>query len=94
MDGTGTLVLDAQNTFTGGITINSGTVELATQGAAGTGRITFDPGRWNSRRLGADSKIDNFGPNDHIVIADFEPPPLKATEVAYQTGPGNWSAPG
>ena len=50
MDGTGTLVLDANNTFTGGITIDSGTVELATAGAGGTGPITFDPrGRWNSR---------------------------------------------
>ena len=38
MDGTGTLVLDADNTFTGGITIDSGTVELAALDASGSGR--------------------------------------------------------
>jgi len=44
MNGTGTLVLSAHNTFTHGITINSGTVELTTTGAGGTGTITFATG--------------------------------------------------
>ena len=38
----GTVDLDATNTFTGGITIKGGTLELSAPGAAGTGQITFD----------------------------------------------------
>jgi hypothetical protein len=34
--------LPTENTFTGGVTIKSGTLALATLGAAGTGAITFD----------------------------------------------------
>ena len=50
LDGSGTLYLDAQNTFTGGVTIQSGTLELGTNfaaggagvgGAANAGAITF-----------------------------------------------------
>ena len=41
VDGAGTLVLDATNTFTGGITVEQGTLELAAAGAAGSGPITF-----------------------------------------------------
>ena len=39
--GAGTLVLSAANTFTGGLTIDSGAVELAGVGAAGSGTITL-----------------------------------------------------
>jgi len=41
LDGAGTLDLDAQNTFTGGVTVDSGTLELAAAGAAGSGPITL-----------------------------------------------------
>jgi hypothetical protein len=44
MNGEGTLMLSAANTFTGGISINSGTVELAALGAAGSGGINFGAG--------------------------------------------------
>ncbi len=72
MDGTGTLVLDANNTFTGGITIDSGTVELAAQGAAGTGPITFDPGTLEfTPDTAPTQEIDGFGAGDQIVIDDF-----------------------
>ena len=37
VNGPGTVVLDATNTFTGGITVNQGTIELAAAGAAGSG---------------------------------------------------------
>ena len=41
VNGLGTVVLGATNTFTGGITVNQGTIELAAAGAAGSGAITF-----------------------------------------------------
>jgi autotransporter-associated beta strand protein len=41
MDGPGVLDLSATNTFTGGVTLEAGTLELAAAGAAGTGAITF-----------------------------------------------------
>ena len=39
--GLGTLVLAATNTFTGGVTVDGGTLELAAAGASGTGVITL-----------------------------------------------------
>ncbi len=41
LGGSGTVVLDAVNHFTGGISLHSGTLELGVQGAAGSGAITF-----------------------------------------------------
>jgi autotransporter-associated beta strand protein len=41
LDGLGTLDLAAANTFTGGVTIDAGTLELAKSTAAGSGKITF-----------------------------------------------------
>ena len=41
VDGAGTAVLDATNTFTGGVTLEQGTLELAAAGAAGSGPITL-----------------------------------------------------
>jgi len=39
--GQGTVALDAASTYTGGTTLESGTLELAAPGAAGSGAITF-----------------------------------------------------
>jgi hypothetical protein len=44
VDGAGTVDLDAANTFTGGITLQAGTLVLGTAGAAGSGAITFGSG--------------------------------------------------
>ena len=41
LDGLGTLDLDAANTFTGGVTIDAGVLELANASAAGSGGIDF-----------------------------------------------------
>ncbi|WP_284947090.1 Hint domain-containing protein [Acidisoma cladoniae] len=42
VDGTGTVsIAAAANTFTGGITLTSGTLDLAASGAAGSGKIAF-----------------------------------------------------
>ncbi|MBV9860420.1 MAG: Hint domain-containing protein, partial [Alphaproteobacteria bacterium] len=42
LTGGGTLKLDQQNSFTGGTTIDNGTLDFAHAGAAGTGPIDFD----------------------------------------------------
>jgi autotransporter-associated beta strand protein len=44
ISGSGTLVLSAANTFTGGTTLAGGTLDLAHAGAAGSGSITFSTG--------------------------------------------------
>src|SRR5262249_32962874 len=44
LNGAGTLDLGAANTFTGGVTIQKGTLELSNSSAAGTGAITFAAG--------------------------------------------------
>jgi autotransporter-associated beta strand protein len=44
LDGLGTLALDAANTFTGDVTIDSGTLYLGNSAGAGSGAITFAPG--------------------------------------------------
>jgi autotransporter-associated beta strand protein len=44
LNGAGTLELNAVNTFTGGVTIDSGTLDLAVAGAGGSGPVTFAAG--------------------------------------------------
>ena len=44
LNGAGTLDLSAANTFTGGVTIQKGTLELSNSSAAGSGAITFAAG--------------------------------------------------
>ena len=44
LNGLGTLDLAAANTFTGGVTIDEGTLELSNSAAAGSGGITFATG--------------------------------------------------
>jgi hypothetical protein len=70
--GTGTVALDADNTFQGGITIQSGTLELAHTGAAGGGNIGFDPGVLTFAAADAPANaIDNFLAGDSIVVTGF-----------------------
>jgi hypothetical protein len=53
LNGAGTLDLATVNTFTGGVTIDKGALELANSAAAGSGKITFATG------AGATLKVNN-----------------------------------
>ncbi|HEY0909238.1 MAG TPA: Hint domain-containing protein [Bradyrhizobium sp.] len=98
MDGAGKLVLGADNTpgsssdpehagFTGGITIENGTVDLAAAGAAGSGAITFSNAPAVDSTLqftAADAPtnaIKDFGAGDLIVIDNYA-----VTGEAYSNG--------
>ena len=85
MNGAGTLVLAADNApgassqggFTGGITIEDGTVVLGSIGAAGSGTITFhntaaiDPTLEFTWSNAPNNEIDGFGPGDKLQIDGF-----------------------
>lgn len=43
-DGAGVLILEGNNTYSGGLRINDGTVEFGNDGAAGTGTLTINAG--------------------------------------------------
>ena len=104
MDGAGTLVLSADNTpgsssdaghagFTGGITIENGTVDLAAVGAAGSGAITFDNSQVDptlefTPATAPTNEIDTFGAGDNIQIDDFleTPAPTYANGLLTLTG--------
>ncbi len=74
--GAGTLFLDANDTYSGGTTIEAGTLQLGTTQAAGAGAITF-ANTVASATLeftlanAPGNAIDNFGPNDFIQIDGF-----------------------
>jgi hypothetical protein len=97
MDGAGTLVLAADNMpgsssdpdhggFTGGITIEAGTVDLTAAGAAGSGAITFDasgdPTLEFTPATAPTNPIENFGTGDNIQIDDF----LETSAPTYANG--------
>ena len=77
ISGTGTVTLNADNTFVGGIDIKSGTLDLGHTKAAGAGPISFDSSG-NDRTLefspGSEPGvlIENFGAHDEILITGFE----------------------
>jgi autotransporter-associated beta strand protein len=80
IDGLGTVKLSAANTFTGGIQLDSGTLELTNASSAGSGAITFgtsvidpttliDAGDTPANGATFGTTFDNFGDNDNIDIA-------------------------
>ena len=76
MDGAGTLVLGAANSFSGGITLTAGTLDLAVAGAAGSGAITFensqvDPTLEFTLTDVPTNAIDGFATGDNIQIDGF-----------------------
>ncbi|XUM20589.1 Ig-like domain-containing protein [Bradyrhizobium oligotrophicum S58] len=85
LDGGGTLVLGATNTFTGGITIENGTLDLTAHGAAGAGAISFSPADHAALEFSAASSptnaIENFGTRDQIIVDNFH-----VTSESYSNG--------
>ena len=73
IDGLGTVVLAADNHFTGGIVLGNGTLDLAATGAAGSGVITFgaDPVLEFSVANAPANAIDHFFAGSTIEIAGF-----------------------
>ncbi|MBR1177225.1 VCBS domain-containing protein [Bradyrhizobium sp. KB893862 SZCCT0404] len=75
LDGEGTLVLGTANTFTGGITIENGTLDLTASGAAGSGAIDFSAAGHAALEFSAANApvnaIAHFGTRDQIVVDGF-----------------------
>jgi autotransporter-associated beta strand protein len=75
IDGAGTVALDAGNSFTGGVTIESDTLLLGAAGAAGTGDIVFGagdpPGLAFSIADAPANTIQDFYSGDVIDITDL-----------------------
>jgi autotransporter-associated beta strand protein len=85
LDGEGTLVLGATNTFTGGVTIENGTLDLTESRAAGSGAIDFSASHHATLEFSATkapvNAIQHFGTRDQIVIDGFH-----ATSESYGGG--------
>ncbi|WP_461331570.1 Ig-like domain-containing protein [Bradyrhizobium huanghuaihaiense] len=85
LDGEGTLVLGATNTFTGGVTIENGTLDLTASRAAGSGTIDFSAAGHAALEFSAANApvnaIEHFGTRDQIVVDGFH-----ATSESYSNG--------
>ncbi|MGC2777570.1 MAG: autotransporter-associated beta strand repeat-containing protein, partial [Bradyrhizobium sp.] len=85
LDGGGTLVLAGTNTFTGGVTIENGTLDLTANNAAGSGAIVFSPSDHAALEFSAAhapvNAIQNFGTRDQIIVDGFH-----ATSESYSNG--------
>ncbi len=75
IQGAGVVTLSAANTFVGGVTVESGTLELANATAAGSGAISFVRGHPATLRIDAHdapaNTIRGFLPGDTIDLANF-----------------------
>jgi VCBS repeat-containing protein len=75
LDGEGRLLLGATNTFTGGITIEDGTLDLTASRAAGTGAIVLSAAHHAAVEFSAAhapaNRIEHFGAREQIVIDGF-----------------------
>jgi autotransporter-associated beta strand protein len=68
--GTGTLTLTATNTFSEGLLLTAGVVELATSVAGGSGTIAFvDPATLRLDSIKFSNTIDSFGAGETIDLA-------------------------
>jgi hypothetical protein len=76
VDGPGTVELDAKNTFVGGITLRTGTLDLAVPGAAGAGTIVFVPEQDATLEFSLanapSNELFNFVNGDSIVVTGFD----------------------
>ncbi|SDP50916.1 Ig-like domain-containing protein [Afipia sp. GAS231] len=77
LDGAGTLVLSGNNTFTGGVTLDSGRLDVASAHGAGSGDVRFTSGAAATLEIDASkgafgNAIDGFDATDMIVIDNFQ----------------------
>jgi hypothetical protein len=83
--GPGTVDLSVSNTFTGGVTLNSGTLVLGLAGAAGSGPIAFASPAGSTLMFAfanvPANAIDNFATHDIIELSGFD-----ATGKSYSNG--------
>jgi autotransporter-associated beta strand protein len=74
ISGGGSVTLEGANTFTGGVTIESGLLELANKTAAGSGNIHFASTNGildDSGLMHIPNKISGFRGSDEILFAGF-----------------------
>ena len=66
---TGTVVLSATNTYSGGTTVAGGTLEVSSQGNIGTGNLTLDNGEFLTSATTTISSTVTFTPNETNTLA-------------------------
>jgi large repetitive protein len=86
LDGAGTLILFGNNTFTGGVMLEGGTLDVASAHGAGSGAIDFAPGAHATLEIDAGNgafanAIDGFDASGQIVIDHFQ-----VTSESYNNG--------
>lgn len=59
MNGTGTLYIDGSNNFSGGFTMNSGTLQIGNNDSTGTGTLTIGGGTLEASGSGSNRSLDN-----------------------------------
>ena len=90
LNGAGTVVLGAQNTFAGGVTLDQGVLEIAAAGSAGTGAITFA----NCATLRIDATLGN-GATFGNALADLSAgDSIDLRGLSYVAGATAWFATG
>jgi fibronectin-binding autotransporter adhesin len=62
-NGTGTLTLSGQNTYSGGTTLGSGTLVSSTTGSLGNGPLSLNAGILRVSAVGTSVAVNNFGGN-------------------------------
>jgi fibronectin-binding autotransporter adhesin len=68
--GTGTLVLNAANSYTDGTTVNAGTIRVGNNAALGTGTATLNGGALSSNSTTARTLANNFVIGGDVTLGD------------------------